>query len=355
MTTARIFLLLQVDEPARFMSLGDNVLKACTEIEYVSAMDQLEEYCATRSALGAWLKWWQQRATHVFRAFKSINTPNVNVAEIGHARMQKEGQVNMTLIESCKKDLIFFLKQDTEIKGFELGTSPSGRAPTQQQQDEQSYQRQIAHAKAYIKELHVSPADPKKVPPRKKFVPKTGIHRPTRRDERLLKGKHRGLTAKKGKHTSKEEQEEEEKEQEVEHEQHSTNLKRKRDRDEVDSASAPSENITFTQPYHNNNPFLLLLNPQDGSKKCAGCGIEFQVNAKAPHDMVIQHAERFQYPKDGEYVWSKTSLHKMNYHARETCLFPRHPFFTAARMEVSAETKSKMTDIHTAHLLQNFD
>jgi hypothetical protein len=127
--------------------------------------------------------------------------------------------------------------------------------------------------------------------------------------------------------------------------------------DTIDNNYDPGP-TTFTKPYHNNNKFLVVLNHVDGSRKCPGCDVEFENEAKPPHNMVIQHSERYSYPdpKNKELKkWSVTKERKMNYHARDTCILPRHPYFNASRLEMTDEVKKAMQPIHSKFLLDNFE
>lgn len=397
------------------MMLGDDVLKAETDIQYVTAMDKLDVFCGKHSEiLDNWLTWWKKRPTHIFRAFKPLNTPNVNLAEIGHAKMTKEGQVNMTLIESCKKDLMLFLKQESEIKGFEKGILPPGRAPAKQQVEENSYRRQMSHARAYSRELHLPPVDESKLPQTKKFVPKIGIHRPRRVTDKTKK-----VTVAKRRKNTKYQEEEDEQEQKQEEEQEDNRedeeeqqqqqvstgqalrkkrqtkteiaispkvfpYKRKRmrkvgerikerseakspfnnddkgksDTDKTCSFSAVSSCIgyIYSEPYHNDNPFVINFKKHKSSTKCPSCDVHFQADASPPHDITVQHDERYTYPNEnGFYVYSRCDTRGKIYHARPDCLLARHPYFSKKRLCINEEDVNKVTDCHLAYLFQFFD
>ena len=371
--------MFKVSDPDKFKSIGTSMMMANTEGEYIQHCDAMTEFCSQETAdLKPWLAWWKQRARHIFRAYKPIDAPNVNLSEVGHAKMTNEfGGARVTLIESCRFDVIMFTKQQVDFDSFKCGLTPSGRGPNRKKADELLYKRQMQCARAYGKELTSGPVDANKIPPKKKYIPRTGIHRPA--NKRKSTGVAKRVTKKKIKtmlispkvyrkasrrlmQPIRNEDDDDDDLNDDEHAQndgdeaftkivHSISSEDDGDNGDVENDYACE---TFTEPYQNNEPFYVVLNPADGTKKCAGCDLEFKNNAKAPFNMVLQHSERYQYPREGKYVWSKSKMHKTNYHPRDVCVMPRHPYFTAALLCIDEETTSAMTPAHSAVLLDGF-
>ncbi len=372
-----------IEDRDMFKYLGTEMMIANTECEYIRAADAMSTFCERYlDVLSSWLKWWKMRARHIFRAFKPIATPNSNYAEIGHAMMVNVfGGSPVSLIESCRNDVVMFTKQKVDIEAFKKGLIPRGRGQNKKEARELSHKRQMQCAKAYSRDLTRSPVDEAKLP-RKKFVAKVGIHRPIERRpkakkktagkqgveregrsrRKMLTGPNMMMLSPKV-YSNKRKPAEHDVSSSPEIVQSSSpssspeRTAHRRKDEEIDNNYDPGP-TTFTKPYHNNNKFLVVLNHVDGSRKCPGCDVEFENEAKPPHNMVIQHSERYSYPdpKNKELKkWSVTKERKMNYHARDTCILPRHPYFNASRLEMTDEVKKAMQPIHSKFLLDNFE
>jgi len=369
-----------VEDSDMFKYLGTEIMIANTEVDYIRAADAMSTFCDRYSdVLSSWLTWWKMRARHIFRAFKPIAAPNVNHAEIGHAMMVNVfGGLAVSLIESCRNYVVMFTKQKVDIEGFKTGLTPRGRGPNKKEAADLSHKRQMQCAKAYSRELSSSPVDKAKLPARKKFVAKSGIHRPSGKLTAAkvgggLQGAQANGRFRNQKNAAKTKviisprvyrNQRKPLEQALSPEvilssstssSKETTVCRRKD-EEVNNDDEP-ESLIFTEPYHNNNKFFVVLDPVDGSRKCPGCDIEFQKKAKPPHNMVIQHRERYLYPdpkNNKQQKWSASKEHKMNYHARDTCILPRHPYFSASQLEMSDDVKTQMEAKHSKWLLENF-
>ena len=105
-----------------------------------------------------------------------------------------------------------------------------------------------------------------------------------------------------------------------------------------------SSNFPFnTQPYHNQNPFILQF--QHGNiRKCAGCGSGI---AKQPDILILKHMERYQYPTGDPYQPVAFTLRKERpsyYHAMQICVLKRHPHFQPASMVDYSEVQNVLSE-----------
>ncbi len=112
-----------------------------------------------------------------------------------------------------------------------------------------------------------------------------------------------------------------------------------------------SSNFPFnTQPYHNQNPFILQF--QHGNiRKCAGCGSGI---AKQPDTLILKHMERYQYPTGDPYQPVAFTLRKERpsyYHAIQICVLKRHPHFQPASMVDYSEVQNVLSEAHKMKLL----
>ena len=105
-------------------------------------------------------------------------------------------------------------------------------------------------------------------------------------------------------------------------------------------ASLPTTSSTpegGRSPWHNNNPFvILLLTPR--VKKCAGCSFLFRDLMGPPFiGLVIQQKENDLY-RDKTGVLEISSEANHYYHCQSTCIMRRHPYFHARLLQLDAET-----------------
>lgn len=70
---------------------------------------------------------------HVFRAFKSADTPNTNMAEAGHLRNATRGAKNKSLATVAEEHIVESALLKSKLEMHESGTYKGGHCPTQRQ------------------------------------------------------------------------------------------------------------------------------------------------------------------------------------------------------------------------------
>ena len=54
--------------------------------------------------LASWWTWWENRKSHIFRAFKpSLNAPRANLAESGHSSWKNRGLIHLDLLDAARQ------------------------------------------------------------------------------------------------------------------------------------------------------------------------------------------------------------------------------------------------------------
>jgi hypothetical protein len=95
------------------------MLDACTEAGYERAYSNMKQFSAEHeNVMDEWLQLWHQRRHHIFRAFKALDAPNVNMAEIGHAQMASTYDYEMLLVRACKVDIAQAIRQQALVDAF---------------------------------------------------------------------------------------------------------------------------------------------------------------------------------------------------------------------------------------------
>ena len=117
--------------------------------------------------------------------------------------------------------------------------------------------------------------------------------------------------------------------------------------DEKEDATENSIYEGFNQPWHNNNPFVLVDNSviRNKSAQCPTCKCEFPQPTGGkwalrpmPHDICVEHKERYQFydRSQKEIKVSKKQTRNVYYHLSPQCLAKRHPYFNPRLFEVSS-------------------
>lgn len=111
----------------------------------------------------------------------------------------------------------------------------------------------------------------------------------------------------------------------------------------------------FTQPYHNNEPFTLMLlgDVSVGHMCCASCGMEFGTYMHPSEDLVLEHIERFWNQRTETY--STQQMQKRYLHARIDCVLSRYEYFTTFDfLKIPIKVHSTLNDSHIQYLMEEF-
>ena len=92
----------------------------------------------------------------------------------------------------------------------------------------------------------------------------------------------------------------------------------------------------------------------------SGYKLEFPRNILvAPHDIVLEHQERYQYANKGtsgtatSWVYTRSKTRSVLYHANNDCVIKRHPYFPPERIQISSQITLRTS--HKKLLKDHFD
>ena len=121
--------------------------------------------------------------------------------------------------------------------------------------------------------------------------------------------------------------------------------------DEAQSTSQP-QTRWYSEIYRNNNRFVLRILPKE-AKICKGWNNHFCHRQRIiPHDLVLEHKERYYFPIDGDWKKKQASNKEASrfYHADPGCVQPRFPYFSKAYIEITQEVENLLSESHKSHL-----
>lgn len=117
---------------------------------------------------------------HVFRAFKSADTPNTNMAEAGHSRNATRGAKNKSLATVAEEHIVECALLKSKLEMHESGTYKGGHCPTQRQKHTATFRRQRDRAAQFAKELEAGDINPR-LYSTSSFVDPSSSHRAPKR------------------------------------------------------------------------------------------------------------------------------------------------------------------------------
>lgn len=142
-----------------FNDLVRDISKALTPYLYDQARRKLqafvEEEKSKRGHIIGWFKWWHQRRTHIFDAFKcdAPLTPTVNLAEVGHSKWAKKGAYRLSLAVAAEEDVAEAILLSKKLTAFGCGSYKGGAKRSQTDRLRWSHSQQVARAKAFGDEV----------------------------------------------------------------------------------------------------------------------------------------------------------------------------------------------------------
>ena len=105
-------------------------------------IDWTDKKTEKRGHIKSWFdKFWFKRRMHVFRAIKSADTPNTNMAEAGHSRNATRGAKNKSLATVAKEHIFECALLRSKLEMHESGTDKGGHCPTQRQKHTATFRR----------------------------------------------------------------------------------------------------------------------------------------------------------------------------------------------------------------------
>ena len=94
------------------------MLEAQTTKQFESACSEMKSLTLQYSQLQGWFRWWYDRRTHIFKAFRVVDAPASNLAEVGHAKMRSVGRCYMQILEAAREDVASTIRQETDLRSF---------------------------------------------------------------------------------------------------------------------------------------------------------------------------------------------------------------------------------------------
>lgn len=153
----------------------------------------IKEKPEERKFLSSWVQWWENRKTHIFRAFKnSVNAPRMNMAETGHSTWVKSGAIQLTLVDAARHDVGENVRLEKTVKRFLEGSLKStGKGPSTKEVHKRLREGQLQRARAYGREILSEDfeGDPYSAVDAAGFVDPESSHSPTKRGKKRKNAK----------------------------------------------------------------------------------------------------------------------------------------------------------------------
>lgn len=272
-----------------------------------AACTEMSTFFEKQRSLKDWFKWWIERRTHIFRAFKPLYAPSTNLAEVGHKLSSVDRQY-MSLIETCREDVAGAIRQEKEVKMFQEGLAKGGRGLENHKKRALKYRQEMKQAAEFREEFETGSKH------HRTFVPKTGRHRPP--------------DAKKAKSTMARRQ---------------PGLEKQIKCNKGSSSKTAPEKINV---FH-----IALFGKVKNLKKCYGCGITFnKKHTKPPHDMVLKTFYYRQF-KNKEGVDAISPKRQVYCHFNVVCARKIEPRMEINNIILHEEVREVLTQLHTNFLL----
>ncbi|ELU14092.1 hypothetical protein CAPTEDRAFT_209629 [Capitella teleta] len=148
-----------VAKRAEFKGLGEAMLTALTINAYLDSYQLMLAFVRNEEqSLRHWLDWWNKRRRHVMNAFKPVDSPAANKAEIGHAKLANTSNDNMFLVEACRIDIAEAIRTEEYVKAKATGAAPLGRGQMPCERQKRLYDQQMRIAVQCGKELGAIPS-----------------------------------------------------------------------------------------------------------------------------------------------------------------------------------------------------
>jgi hypothetical protein len=257
----------------------------------------MSNFVSRHDHLKGWFQWWNDRRSHIFRAFKPSDAPSSNLAEVGHAKMQAVGRKNMTLLEAAREDVACAIRQSAEMRLFVTGVAKGGRGKNDLQRKASKHAKAMKQVKAFCHEIDEMTNDVQDLA--SVFIPKSGKHRPP-------------------------------------------------DTRKSPSCASPGANAETVQPLH-----LAFFSGVTNLKVCYGCKKQFADKyKKKPHNIILKHFCRRSYKdKEGVTKQSKT-LQAAYFHLNMDCVRKVVPHAEVTDVIVHEEIKRRLTEGHKKFIQQ---
>ena len=175
---------------AKFKQLADCLMQAATSSLYGKCLDRMKDFISEkphkRSFLNSWLKWWNQRQSHVFKAFRPTdNAPTTNLAESIHSVWKNTQATNLTLVDAAYHDMAEAIHIERQIENYKSGLYRGGTGPSSYSRQEHNYHSQMRRADQYALKMFTEGEDSSNSGSVYLLDPQCS-HRPTKPSKRQL-------------------------------------------------------------------------------------------------------------------------------------------------------------------------
>ena len=137
------------------------LLQAQTSSSYNDAILALDKFVAKKPAkdqhgfLIPWLKWWDDRRSHVFPASARKNAPATNLAEVIHSKWKTTRGTHLSLVDAAAEDIKDSLILERQFRGYEAGSFHGGTGHSVSVIALRSSHAQMNRAEMYVRNLIV--------------------------------------------------------------------------------------------------------------------------------------------------------------------------------------------------------
>lgn len=135
------------------------LLQAQTSSSYNDAILALDKFVAKKPAkdqhgfLIPWLKWWDDRRSHVFPASARKNAPATNLAEVIHSKWKTARGTHLSPVDAAAEDIKDSLILERQFRGYEAGSFHGGTGHSVSVIALQNSHAQMNRAEMYVRNL----------------------------------------------------------------------------------------------------------------------------------------------------------------------------------------------------------
>jgi hypothetical protein len=132
-----------------FKNLTDEMLELSSGLDLDLASEKMSAFCDEYNQVKAWFGWWYARRWHVCNAFRPIQAPKSNLAEVDRAQTASLGRRYMSLLDAAREDVICASRQERDIKSFVDGQPTGGKGVSVTHKRARQYKAAMKTAESY--------------------------------------------------------------------------------------------------------------------------------------------------------------------------------------------------------------
>ncbi|XP_066916243.1 uncharacterized protein [Clytia hemisphaerica] len=171
--------------PDFFKVHATNLMKAETKAQYVSSLNELNDYIngkpEKRSFLKSFLEFWDPRRHHFSRAYKRADAPSTNLSETYHSSYVSAKTINLSLIDAAYKDVSEAIKVGRALEKFGEGVQCQGFGPDMAEKSSREKEKQKRKIPSYSNDILYGESDSEEKENDESRIDPNSRHRPTKR------------------------------------------------------------------------------------------------------------------------------------------------------------------------------